>query len=343
VSLSDAIHRRDALPGLRRFISDAWLKREGAKERGRWHPFYDWLEAPKGHADADTILRAIETAVTSDISGAVSRARRLTAGRSDFWSAVGELYMAAQLAGCGLAVELSSPDVRVRHAAGIVDLELNAVHATHDLTELQELIAGRLTVPGTVVVWCSDWRIKIGTALALEIAERVVSAARLLRSLPLAKHDVLGSDERASEVHVSDLVDEAHLRVFVAPGDPGCVVTRIGPRTRLVDLWPSIKQRVAQKLDQLASSPCGIVAIEAGFSHPSAVTWAKRAALGYDVPVLQTDENIAGLLVYWLDLRHYRPWRSYFVRNVVGACAESGPVTAVLDCLGTIRMPFPGC
>jgi hypothetical protein len=340
MTIADATTRRDAHPAFGRHISDAWLAHEAAKRRGLWHPFYDWLEAPAGHSDSDAVVEAIDAALMAPIHGAVvSRAKRLRADRADFWSAVGELYMSAQLASCGLHTTLGNPDIRVASRGDAVDIEVNAIHATHDLTRLQEMIAGRLGRPGTVIIWCPDERTPIDLDTAESITSRTLALAASSASAPLLEHEVLGPDETGREVAISDLVGPETLRVFVQEGDPGYVASRTGPRTGLVDPWPGLMRRVREKLPQLAGTSCGVVAVEAGFSHASSIIWAERAALGHGTPVLRTEPDVAGLLIYWLDLRRHRPWRSYFVPNVDSACTKALLLRDVLLCLGAVAFP----
>lgn len=340
MTIADATTRRDAHPAFGRYISDAWLTREAAKGRGLWHPFYDWLEAPAGHPDSEAVVDAIDAALMAPIHGAfASRAKRLRADRADFWSAVGELYMAAQLANCGLHTTLGNPDIRVASRGDGVDIEVNAIHATHDLTRLQEMIAGRLGGPGTVIIWCPDERTPIDLDRAESITSRTLALAASPASAPLLEHEVLGPYETGHEVAIGDLVGPDTLRVFVQEGDPGYVATRTGPRTGVVDPWPGLTRRVRDKLAQLAEASCGVVAVEAGFSHASSIIWAERAAHGYDAPRLRSEPHIAGLLIYWLDLRRHRPWRSYFVPNVDSACTAAPLLEDVLSCLGALAFP----
>lgn len=336
MTLDYARTRRDAHPRLGKRIGDDWLAREAAKGRGGWHPFYDWLAAPSGHADSDTILDAIEAALSAPVHGSVvDRAKRLKADRSDFWSAVGELYMAAALAACGLTPTLGKPDVMVTNGHDTVDIELNAVHATHDLTQLQETIAGRLSGPGTAIIWCADETLKLDPDTLREIADRAIAVALNPAGVPLEEHPgALVAGESGREVVISDLIDPTLVRVFIVDGDPGYVATRSGTRTGLVDPWPELQRRLREKEPQLSGSACGIVAVEAGFSDSSAIIWGERAALGFDAPVLRAGPNIAGLLVYWLDLRYHRPWRAYFVPNAAASWPGAPLVEEILRCLG---------
>lgn len=343
MTLASATTRRDGHPRLAPYIKDEWLAREAAKGRGIWHPFYDWLEAPDGYAESESVISTIESALAFSIQGSASRAKRLTADRSDFWSAVGELYMAAQFANCGLSVTLGNPDVSVRDGSGeVVGIEVNAVHATHDLIQVHEMIAGSLAVPGRVTIWCADETKRVDQDTAQQIVDRVLAVAISPDTVPLAEYpDALGPDQFGREVSIADLVDPGVLRVFVQEGDPGSVATRTGHRTGYVDPWPDLVRRLEAKLPQLAGTACGIVAVDASFGRSSTVVWAERSALGYDAPSLRTDPNVAGLLVYWLDLRRHRPWRAYFVPNTGGRGASSRHVEAVLSCLGAVTIAGP--
>ena len=341
VSLNSARERRDVHPNLAPYIRDDWLVTEARRGRALWHPLYDWLEAPAGHSDADATLDAIEGALGAQIGGALrSRAKRLTADRADFWSAIGELYLAARLSACGLEPALGSPDIVVSSGAGErLAIELNSIHATHDATRLQELLAARWTSPMNAILWRPDETIKIPLSRAGRVVTRVLDVAHTRSGVPVEIEDILGPGVRGLEVPIGDLIDPGTLRVFLKDGGPGNVESRSGLRSHLVDPWPDLERRLSEKLRQLEDYDCTIVAVEAGFAHAHSNVWAERAALGYGAPRLETNSNVAGLVLYWLDLRGHRPWKGYMFPNVAATCAGSSLLRDALACLGVATVP----
>lgn len=341
MSLTSARERRDVLSNLARYVSDDWLAVEARKGRGLWHPLYDWLEAPAGYNDADATLDSIEGALGAQIGGALaSRAKRLTADRADFWSAIGELYLAARLSECGLNPALGKPDIVVSSGDGErLAIELNSIHATHDATRLQELLAARWISPMGALLWCPDRRIKIPLSTAQRVVARVLEAARTRSGVPVENEDTLGPRVRGLEVPIADLIDPGALRVFLKDGGPGNVVSTSGVRSRLVDPWPDLERRLSEKLRQLEDYDCAIVAVEAGFAHLHANLWAERAASGHGAPRLETKSNVAGLVLYWLDVRRHRPSKGFMFPNVKAICAGSSLLRDTLACLGIATVP----
>lgn len=313
MSLDDAIAGRAGHADLAKFVSTSWLRAQAARNRHDRHPLYDWLEAPPDHADADAVIGALDSACASGIGDVRSRGRRLTADFSDYWSAMSELYLAAALRDAGLAARLGNPDVLVTENAESVAIEINAVQETGDAARLTAMLTASWDGELQGVIEIPDETVRITRRESEAIVELMIDAERMHRGTGRAWRRY--ETGQAVEVDLSPVVSRDRVRGYLDAGDPAFFITRSGVRTNIRDPWPGLEERVRQKRRQLRDWPCAVVAVEYGHGHTSAYGWADRVAAGWDSPTLETDSNIAGLLVYWLDVRLHRPSRGIFIWN----------------------------
>ena len=116
---------------------------QSAKSVDEFHPLYALLESTTTEPGIESFLDGLERTLNAAIRGRVaSRIRRLTSGtRTDYWSAIDELSIAARLVSCGLTATLGSPDVMVEDGVNSLAIELTAPERTRELEVLQELLA----------------------------------------------------------------------------------------------------------------------------------------------------------------------------------------------------------
>lgn len=336
MTLADAKERIASAPRLQSHVRPAWLESQATKGRGLWHPLYDWLEARPDHQEANLIVQTIEDALSAPIAGAVrSRGDRLRADDADYWSALSELYLAAALAKCGLSVELGNPDVTVTLGDDDLAIELTSIRRTSDTTRLTELLTAAWESPAQAVLKIPDETIRIPLRDARGIVQLMLEAGQGAATRAASGQELFGERlGNAREVDLSSVISPTRVRGFLEDGDPAYVITRSGVRTGMVDPWPDLQWRVAEKERQLAGVTCGLVAVEGGHTHSSAYIWGDRVRSGYDVPRLTAAAKIVGLLVFWMDLRQHSPWRSVFIPNSAWVGAWSEVTKRALSCLG---------
>lgn len=276
----------------------------------------------------------IEAALASDIAGDVlSRARRLVSGGAgDYWSAIAELFVAAALRGCGLEVTLGTPDLVVVDPAdhSEVAIELTAVWRTSDSQRLTEIIAGGWTGSSQPSVIVPDQATHISTRLADKILTAMLEADHRLQAGG-------GPKGEREEVDISSIIEPAKVRAFLAPRSPQFMVSRTGPRSTIVNPWPDLAMKVQDKARQLTGQACGLVAVDGTHIDVSAYAWAEMVKEGRFHPNLEAGPNIAGVTLFWPDLRHHVPFRAIFVRNSRSVGPDPSALTRALECLGTSR------
>jgi hypothetical protein len=143
-----------------------------------------------------------------------------------------------------------------------------------------------------------------------------------------------GEDRWSAEVDLSTAISPHKVRGLLEGGDPAFLITRSGVRSTVPDPWPDLERRVSEKARQLAGASCGVIGVEAAHAHVSTYGWADRVRSGYAGPKLTTADNIAGLIVFWMDLRRGHPWRSIFVANSRWLRSQPSVLRQTLQCLG---------
>lgn len=312
LGLAEALARTQARPHLARCVPVNWLEIESEKRHHQRHPLYRWLNAESPGSDADPFADALDSALAASTGDVRSRCQRLTSGdQSDYWSAVCELYMVAALTGEGLPAKLGNPDVVVEDATGRVGVELNAVQETTDAARLQALLEETWDGELQAVIVVPDERVRITGREIEAIVGLMREAERVQRGT------VTGPRYQGASIAVdlSSVIAPDKARANLEDGDPAFLITRSGVRSEIVDPWPGIEERVRAKRRQLGGEACALVAVELGHGHVTAYSWADRVRRGYDIPSLTTDAQIAGVVVYWQDLRRHVPYRALFVRN----------------------------
>jgi hypothetical protein len=331
---AEALHWLSARPRLAAIASDRWLDAQGRKRRGLRHPLYELLQAWPEQPGIPAIFDAMEAALSADVRGDVrSRARRLVSGGAgDYWSAVAELYVAAALRACGLEVALDSPDVlAVDPTDGSeVAIELTSVWRTEDANRLTEIIAGGWTGRYQPSIVIPDETVHISTP----VADRVL-AAMLAADQRLQASGGPRSDEE--EVDISSIIATSKVRAFLAPRSPEYMATGSGPRSTIVDPWPDLEAKVQEKVRQLAGRPCALVAVDGTHMHVTAYHWADMVMDDHIQPVLDMPPNIAGVVLFWIDLRQHQPFRAAVVRNSNWPDPDPAALVRALDCLGTSK------
>ena len=334
---AEALYWLATRPHLRSKVSDAWLDTEGAKRRGLWHPLYDLLQASPNHPDMPAMLDAIEAALAADLGGDVaSRGRRLVAGGAgDYWSAISELYLAAALRACGLEATLGSPDVvAVDPADGSgVAIELTSIWRTADTTRLTEIIAGGWTGRSQPAIVIPDETVHVSTPVADRILAAMLEADQRLHATNIPA----GPAKAIREVDISTIISPSRVRAFLNPRSPQFMATRSGPRHVIVDPWPDLEYKVLEKERQLASHAHALVAVDGTHMHVTAYEWAERVKEGLEQPALNAPPNIAGVVLFWVDLRQHAPFRSVFVRNSNWTTPDPAALIRTLDCFGTSK------
>jgi hypothetical protein len=330
----EALHWLSTRPHLRAVVSDRWLEKHGAEARGLRHPLYDLLQASPHQLDIEAMFDAIEAALAADVRGDVaSRGRRLTSGSAgDYWSAVAELFVAAATRACGLEVTLGNPDVVVIDAAdgSEVAIELTSVWQTQDTERLIEIIAGGWSGKSQPSIVIPDETAHVSTPVARRILAAMLEADNQLERSGRRTGDRVSVD-------ISAIIEPKKVQAFLVLRSPNFVTSGSGGRSVMVDPWPDLEARVHGKVGQLSQTSCAIVAIDGTHMHRTAYPWADMVKEGHIDPVLDAPPNIAGVVLFWVDLRQHEPFRAVFVRNANCAGPDPAALIRTLHCLGTSR------
>jgi hypothetical protein len=331
---SEALHWLSTRPHLRAVVSDRWLEKHEAEARGLRHPLYDLLQAWPDQPGIEAMFDAIEAALGADVRGDVaSRGRRLTSGGAgDYWSAIAELFAAAAIRACGLEVTLGNPDVVVMDAAdgSEVAIELTSVWKTQDTERLIDIIAGGWSGASQPSIVIPDETAHVSTPVA-----RRILAAMLDADNRLGEPGHRPTDRET--VDISAIIEPTKVQAFLVPRSPHFVTSGSGGRSIMVDPWPDLEARVHGKVGQLSESRCAIVAVDGTHMHRTAYPWADMVKEGHISPVLDAPPNIAGVVLFWVDLRQHEPFRAVFVRNANWAGPDPAALIRTLDCLGTSK------
>jgi hypothetical protein len=313
----------DGRPQIARLVCAAKWKKTGT----RLHPLSAWLTASANHDDAMAFFDALEEALAVATGDVRPRVRRLVGSdEADYWSALTELYLAAALRTYGLSSTLGNPDIVVAAADGSkVAVELTSTRQSADASRLHDTIARDWPGRYQAHLKIPDDRTRITLTQALAIRAAMIQSDAAIESL---------ESEREREVDISSIIPPDHVRAYLNGGSPHLFVTTSGASRGVISPWPDIERRAKEKSHQLSGYECGVVAVEGGNGPKSAYIWADQVKAGDIVPALDVAANIAGVLLFWTDIRQHKPFRSVFVAN--GSWTGPYPIalTALLVCAG---------
>jgi hypothetical protein len=330
MSLADVEGRLAHAPLLRAVVPARWISEQSALGRGYWHPLYNLLDAtPTMWPEVDQFVGALEATLGAPLKGQVrTRVKRLfSSDLADYWSALCELYFGAWLTSIGLEVTLAgSPDLIARSAEGEIAFELTARQQTTDLDRLQERLTALWSGPGAAVLDCDDHGIHFGPEIDAAVVRLFLDAGEDLRRQ--------STIDEAIELDLTGSGAPSELSARIAPRPVPYVLSQSSARWGFVDPWPSIQRTVSLKQNQLAGQKCGVVAVELGHDTSDAHLWRIRLAFQSEPLRLEADPHIAGVLVYWQDIRRHGPTDAIFVPNRAWSGNETALRSHILRAAG---------
>jgi hypothetical protein len=335
MSASDVQEKLDRAPRLKAMVPADWIETQSMLGRGYWHPLYNLLDAsPLIWADVGDFVSALDAAIGAPVKGQVrTRAKRLFGSDlADYWSSLCELYFGAWLTTLGLEATLSGrPDLIARRGGSEIGIELTARQQTTDLDRLQERLTGVWRGPGAAVLDCDDNGIHFGPEIDAAVVQLFLAAAADLRRRP--------STGEPAELDMTTSGAPSGLSARIEPRPVPYVFSQSSAAWGFTDPWPSIRKTVEAKQNQLTGQRCGVVAVELGHDTSDAHLWRIGLAYRTEPLVLEADPHIAGVLVYWQDIRRHGPADAIFVPNIASSGHE---VTLLAEILAAAGLRLPG-
>ncbi len=316
----------DGRPQIARVVRRArWKNRSATGSQP--HPLRAWLTASADHIDAIAFFDALEEALVVAAGDVRSRIRRLVGSdEADYWSALTELYLAATLRTCGLHPTLGNPDLVVAGADGsVVAVEMTSTRQSADASRLHDTIARDWPGRYQAHLKIPDDRTRITLTQARAIRAEMIQSDAAIQSLEPGQ-------ER--EVDIQRIISPTRVRAYLNGGSPHLTVTTSGASRGVISPWPDIERRAQEKSHQLTGFECGLVAVEGGNGPKSAYLWADQVKAGDVLPVLDVASSIAGVLLFWTDIRRHKPFRSVFVANSRWTSAYPIALIDLLSCVG---------